>query len=122
MSILENLLAAITELNETIKATTGLAPTTGTSAKTDTKSAAKTDTKAAAKEEKPKGPTREEVVAIMGEVKDKFDVPTAKALVKKYGKADKLVDAADSTLAAIFKAATEKLAEEPAPADENEDV
>lgn len=110
MSILENLLAAITELNETIKATTGLAPTGGEKA-----APAKPGKPAAAsKPEAPKGPTREEVVALMGEVKDKFDVPTAKALVKKYGKADKLVDAADSTLAAIFKAATEKLAEEPA--------
>lgn len=102
--------AAMIALTEALIATANLAP----AGEVKPAAAAKPAAKPAAKkeEEEPAGPTREEVVALMGALKDKFDVATAKALVKKFGKADKLAEAEDKYLPAIFKAATEKLAEE----------
>lgn len=64
----------------------------------------------------------EEVTALMTKVKEKFDVETAKGIIKKYGGADKLKDITDlSKLDAVFDAGTKKLAEEPASEPEGGD-
>lgn len=91
----------------------GAASTTKASTASTTKAATtKADTK-------PKGPSRDETVAIVNDVKEKLGADAAKALIKATGAA-KLAEVADGKLKSLFDAATEALAA-PAPGAEPED-
>jgi hypothetical protein len=109
--------AQLTELNTNIKAliaalgAAGSVSTasTGTAAadagasttKTSKTSKTKTDTK-------PAGPSREEMVAALTEVKEKFGAAEAKAIITKVGAA-KMAEIADDKISAAFTLAKSKL-------------
>ena len=78
------------------------AATTTTAGKTTGKTAGKTTSKA-------KGATREQLVAALTEVKEKFGAAEAKSIIAKLGAA-KMADIADDKLDEGFKAAQAKLA------------
>jgi hypothetical protein len=111
---------AIQDLVAAVKANTaaltgGAAASTGA---TETKATAKT--KPAAKAEVAKGPSREDLVALLTEVKEKLGAAEAKAIIAKLGAA-KMAEIGDDMIGKGFKLATEKLAaenEEPAAEDD----
>ena len=71
--------------------------------------AAKTEDKAPAAADKPKR-TKAEVQAAVNEVKENFDVATAKALIKEAG-FDKLGDVTEDKFDELYEAAKAKMAE-----------
>lgn len=86
----------------------GAATTTGTTTKTTgtgTKTTGKTSTKTA---DKPAGPTREEMVAALTEVKEKFGAAEAKAIITKVG-AEKMAGIEDAKIGTAFTLAKAKL-------------
>lgn len=109
--------AQLTELNTNIKAliaalgaagsvstaSTGTAADAGaaTGTKTTKTSKTKTDTK-------PAGPSREEMVAALTEVKEKFGAAEAKAIITKVGAA-KMAEIADDKIGTAFTLAKSKL-------------
>lgn len=110
--------AQLTELNTNIKAliaalgAAGSVSTasTGTAADAGTTSTAKstgkgTKTKA---DTKPAGPSREEMVAALTEVKEKFGAAEAKAIITKVGAA-KMAEIADDKIGTAFTLAKSKL-------------
>lgn len=109
MSI-ENLL---TELNTNIKALTAAmaaggqvsAASTGTAGDTGTKTAGGKGTKGKAEKT---GPSREEMVAALTEVKEKFGTAEAKAIITKVG-GTKMAEIADDKIATAFTLAKAKL-------------
>ena len=107
--------AQITELNTNIKALIAAlgAASTGTAsaaaADTGTASTAKsTGTKGKSKTAEKAGPTREEMVAALTEVKEKFGAAEAKAIISKAG-ASKMAEIADDKIGAAFTLAKAKL-------------
>ena len=79
--------------------------------------------KAKAEPAEPAGPSIEDMKAVVTQVKDKHGTPVAKELIKKYGKADKLADVTDPKLVkALHDAAQEKLGEEDADEEGDEEV
>lgn len=92
--------AALEANTAALKAGGGAKPAAGGAAATSTKGA-----------DKPKR-TKEEIVAIMGKVKDKFDNDTAIALRNEFGKVTSLKDlVAGKEGDALYDAAAKKLAE-----------
>lgn len=59
---------------------------------------------------KPKGPSREETVAALTELKDKLGAAVAKELIAENSSVTKMADIPDGELEAVFKAAQAKLA------------
>ena len=99
------------------------APAAATAAKTEDKAPAAADkpkrtTKAAAAD-KPKR-TKAEVQAAVNEVKENFDVATAKALIKEAG-FDKLGDVTEDKFDELYEAAKAKMAELEGDGDEGGD-
>lgn len=99
------------------------APAAATAAKTEDKAPAAADkpkrtTKAAAAD-KPKR-TKAEVQAAVNEVKENFDVATAKALIKDAG-FDKLGDVTEDKFDELYEAAKAKMAELEGDGDEGGD-
>ena len=90
------------------KATTTTTTTTGSTAK---EKATSTKEKATATKEKTAASkhSREDMVAALTEVKEKFDVESTRALFQKH--AEKMKDIPDSAIDEIYLAAKEKLAE-----------
>jgi hypothetical protein len=78
--------------------------------------AAAAETKAEKPADKPKtetteakGPSRAEVNALLGKVKDKFDMAAAKTIIKDVGGVDKMADIPEGKFAAIVTACNGKL-------------
>jgi hypothetical protein len=121
--------AQITELNTNIKAliaalgAVGSVSTasTGTAADAGTASTTKTSTKGAkTKTAEKAGPSREEMVAALTEVKEKFGAAEAKAIISKVGAA-KMVEIADDKISAAFTLAKAKLEASSTDDDNNDD-
>jgi len=93
------------------------ATTAATTATTTTKGAGKTTGKTTTKATTPKGPTREEVVALLTKIKDENGASEAKPLVALAGVV-KMAEIPDEKLKLVFDAATEYLAPK---ADDGED-
>lgn len=116
--------AQIAELNTNIKAliaALGAASTGGASAAADTGTASttagKTGTRGKKDADKKAGPTREEMVAALTEVKEKFGAAEAKAIISKVGAA-KMAEIADDKIQSAFTLAKAKL--EASAADETD--
>lgn len=111
MSI-EQTIAANTEamiaLTAAIVATAGLAPNTGTG---ETKAAAKAETKTATKAAAaaPKGPTKEEMIAVLTKLKEEQGAEVAKGIVKAQGGVVKMSDIPEAKFKAVFDAAKKAL-------------
>lgn len=84
-----------------------------TTTKTTGKAGAKTKTT-------PPGPTREEMVASLTEVKEKFGAAEAKAIITKVGAA-KMADIADDKIGTAFTLAKAKLEADAAAGDDDDD-
>lgn len=110
-TLIQNLINAV-EANTA--ALGGAAASTGetntAAAAADTKPATKPAAKPAAK----KGPSREEMVAVLTEVKEKLGTDAGKALVKLSG-VEKMAAIPDDKIKVVYDAAVKKLA---APAEE----
>jgi len=121
--------AQITELNTNIKALiaalaaagTVSAASTGTAADAGTATTTKTSTaKGKTKTAEKSGPTREEMVAALTEVKEKFGAAEAKAIITKVGAA-KMAEIADDKIGSAFTLAKAKLEASSADDDNNDD-
>jgi hypothetical protein len=118
--------AQIAELNTNIKAliaALGAASTGGASAAADTGTAStakSTGTKGKTKTAEKAGPSREEMVAALTEVKEKFGAAEAKAIISKVGAA-KMVEIADDKISAAFTLAKAKLEASSTDDDNNDD-
>jgi ABC-type oligopeptide transport system substrate-binding subunit len=116
--------AQITELNTNIKALIAAlgAASTGTASAASTGTAdtgtAKTTGKGKTKTAEKTGPTREEMVAALTEVKEKFGAAEAKAIITKVGAA-KMAEIADDKIQSAFTLAKAKL--EAASADDTQE-
>ena len=116
--------AQITELNTNIKALIAAlgAASTGTASAASTGTAdtgtAKTTGKGKTKTAEKTGPTREEMVAALTEVKEKFGAAEAKAIITKVGAA-KMAEIADDKIGSAFTLAKAKL--EAASADDTQE-
>jgi ABC-type oligopeptide transport system substrate-binding subunit len=116
--------AQITELNTNIKALIAAlgAASTGTASAASTGTAdtgtAKTTGKGKTKTAEKAGPTREEMVAALTEVKEKFGAAEAKAIITKVGAA-KMAEIADDKIQSAFTLAKAKL--EAASADDTQE-
>jgi ABC-type oligopeptide transport system substrate-binding subunit len=116
--------AQITELNTNIKALIAAlgAASTGTASAASTGTAdtgtAKTTGKGKTKTAEKTGPTREEMVAALTEVKEKFGAAEAKAIITKVGAAT-MADIADDKIQSAFTLAKAKL--EAASADDTQE-
>lgn len=106
--LISDLIAAVRENTAAIqgKAATGEKSAAATTEKASTGTKA-TGTKAT----KPKGPSKEEMVAKVTEVKEKLGAAEAKAIIKEIGGVDKMGEIAADKYAAVFQAAADKLAE-----------
>jgi hypothetical protein len=109
---MKQLIAALAAAGTVSAASTGTAADAGAATTTKT-STAKGKTKTAEKA----GPTREEMVAALTEVKEKFGAAEAKAIISKAGAA-KMAEIADDKIAATFTLAKAKL--EASSADETD--
>jgi hypothetical protein len=117
----------IAELNTNIKALVAAMAAGGVASSASTGTAAaetstgKTTTtgKGKAKDTAPKV-SREEMVAALTEVKDKFGAAEAKAIIEATG-AKKMAEVPDNKIASAFTAAQAKLAETDDNADDNAD-
>lgn len=124
--------AQLTELNTNIKAliaalgAAGSVSTasTGTAAADAGTTAGKTTTtgkgKAGKTAEKAAGPSREEMVAALTEVKEKFGAAEAKAIITKVGAA-KMAEIADDKIGTAFTLAKSKLEASSGDDDNNDD-
>lgn len=92
------------------------AATTNKPAAAETKAATTKTTKAAAS----KGPSREDMVTALTQVKEQFGAAEAKAIIKKLG-AEKMADIDDDQIEKGFKLASAKLAAETATASDEDD-
>lgn len=112
--------AALKALNATLIATTGLAPASGDAEdNAGGKPAAKAGaaTKPAAKAGAAKaGATREQMVAVLKDVQERFGTDEGKAIVKSIGKATKMAEIDDKNVNAVYLAAKARLE-----ADESEE-
>lgn len=111
---------AIKELTAAVIANTAAqgGATVNSTSTAETKPAGKA--KPGPKAEAPKGPTREDLVALLTEVKEKLGAAEAKAIIAKLGAA-KMAEIGDDMIGKGFKLATDKLAaenEEPAAEDD----
>jgi hypothetical protein len=106
---LKALVAALAAGGSVSAASTGTADT-GTAKTTGTKGKGKTAEKT--------GPTREEMVAALTEVKEKFGAAEAKAIITKVGAA-KMAEIADDKISSAFTLAKTKL--EAASADDTQE-
>ena len=126
---IEALTAAVEALTAILTSQGGAAATTTAPAatvKTEEKAPAAADkpkrtttTKATAVADKPKH-TKAEVQAAVNEVKENFDVATAKALIKEAG-FDKLGDVTEDKFDELYEAAKAKMAELEGDGDEGGD-
>jgi hypothetical protein len=98
--------------------TSTAADTAATAATTTTKGAGKTTGKTTTKTTTPKGPSREEVVALLTKIKDEHGAAEAKPLVALAGVV-KMAEIPDDKLKLVFDAATKYL--EPAAEDGEDD-
>lgn len=122
-TLIQSLIAA---LNANTAALGGATPeeATGAAAAATTTTAAKAKPAAAAAKAKPaapKGPAREEVVALLTRLKDEQGAAAAKALVVSPGGAEKMAAIPDANLKAVFDAATAALAGEDGAGDGDDD-
>lgn len=104
--------AALQAANGGAAASTG---TAATGAKAGAKAGAKTKT-----DTKPAGPSREEMVAALTEVKEKFGAAEAKAIITKVGAA-KMAEIADDKIGTAFTLAKAKLDADAAGGDDDDD-
>lgn len=103
--------AALEALTAALVATAKLAPTGGAAA--DKPAGTKP---AGTKPATPKGPTREEMIAVLTKLKDDQGAEAAKAVVKEKGGVAKMADIPDGKIKAVYDEAKAKLeggAEEP---------
>jgi hypothetical protein len=112
---MKQLIAALAAAGTVSAASTGTAADAGTATTTKT-STAKGKTKTAEKS----GPTREEMVAALTEVKEKFGAAEAKAIITKVGAA-KMAEIADDKIGSAFTLAKAKLEASSADDDNNDD-
>lgn len=108
MSFDAQITALIAALNANTAALTGNAAVDAPTATAD-KPAATTKTTKTTKTTAPKGPSREEVVALLTKIKDERGAAEAKPLIEAAG-VKKMAEIPDDKLKSVFEAATALLA------------
>lgn len=106
--LIKDLIAAL-NANTAAQGGTAAAASTDAGTTTGTKTAgAKAGAKGGKAADKPAGPSREEMVAALTEVKEKFGAAEAKAIITKVG-ADKMANIDDAKIGTAFTLAKAKL-------------
>ena len=110
MSLEESILKLVAAL-EANTAAIGVVPAAGKAAAPSTEKAASTSKPAKAAYTAQH--SHEEMAAALGEVKEKFGAPAAKAIIKETGGKDKMAEITDpKTIDAVYDAAKAKLEDE----------
>ncbi len=110
MSLEESILKLVAAI-EANTAALGVVPAPGKAAAPSTEKAASTSKPAKAAYEAKH--SHEEMAAALGEVKEKFGAPAAKAIIKETGGKDKMAEITDpKTIDAVYDAAKAKLEDE----------
>lgn len=121
--LIQDLIAALNANTAAHMGNGGAASTDKPAASTDKPAGGKAaGGKAAPKaKEEPAGPTVEEMQAALGQVKEKFGAAEAKAIIKSFGKVEKMGEIPADKVKAVFDAATAKLAPADTTATDDDD-
>lgn len=111
----------IEALNANTAALTGGAAASTSTAADKPATTGKTTTGKTTKTTTPKGPTREEVVALLTKIKDERGAAEAKPLIEAAG-VKKMAEIPDDKLKSVFDAATALLAGEPDGGEDDGDL
>lgn len=109
MSIEQLLQGVIEALNKNTAALEAAAGKTGAASTGSGETSGSTGKTGGTTKDKPKGPTVEEMQAVLTQVKEKFGAAEAKAIIKSAGGVDKMAEIPEKKVKAVFEAAQAKL-------------